>query len=155
VGFLAGLLVALRLLSLVLLSAIFTSTTAILRLKSAVERLFRPVPLVAETRLAAMVGLAISFVPLVSAEIGRIDRAQRARCVENRRNPLVRLAALGLASLRRVLDRADTVVLAMEARCYTGKATPEAGMLIRGSDWIALAAVTVFCGGLIAAEAVL
>ena len=147
-GLLDGLLVSLRLLCVVVLSSLFTSSTTVFRLKAAVEWVFRPVPFVAESGLASMVGLAVSFIPLIAAETGRITMAQKARCIENRHNPISRLTALGLAVTRRAFDRADAVVWAMEARCYTGQMTP-ASMTFRTGDWFAVGAVGAVCAALL------
>ncbi|HUV07121.1 MAG TPA: energy-coupling factor transporter transmembrane component T, partial [Spirochaetia bacterium] len=85
-----------------------------------------------------MFALTLGFLPLILDEAADISLAQRARCIEGRRNPVYRLLVFVLALLRRTFKRADGVAMAMEARCFTGRATPCA-LKSRSLDWFSLA----------------
>jgi len=70
--------------------------------------------------------------------------AQRARAVENRKNPIYRLTKFVIPFIRRTFESADRLALAMEARGYTENRTqPQFSIRIR--DWIALAGAAGFC----------
>jgi len=70
--------------------------------------------------------------------------AQRARGVENRKNPVYRLVKLGIPVLRRTFERADKLASAMEARCYSENRTDS--LLSSGvRDWISLVGVVCLC----------
>jgi energy-coupling factor transporter transmembrane protein EcfT len=70
--------------------------------------------------------------------------AQKARCVQNRRNPLYRLIKLGFPLMRRTFERADDLVAAIEARGFTENRTdPE--LVSHQRDWVALSVVISLC----------
>jgi energy-coupling factor transporter transmembrane protein EcfT len=100
-----------------------------------------------------MIGLVVRFIPLVLDEAEETALAQKARCVENRRNPVSRLLSLGMSLMRRVFGRADDVTMALQARCYTED--PDTSLenrtclRIDWKDWIRFAAVAVVCIGLV------
>jgi energy-coupling factor transporter transmembrane protein EcfT len=100
-------------------------------------------------RIAAMLGLIVRFIPLIFEEVSRTIDAQRARAVENRRNPVYRMVKFGLPLLRRIFETSDRLVLAMEARCYTEDRTgPE--LSAGREDWIVLAACSLLLALLLA-----
>ena len=85
-------------------------------------------------------GLILRFVPLIFHQAGEIAEAQKARGVENRKNPVYRLTKLAFPILRRTFERADNLVAAMEARAFTENRTdPELNLHKR--DWICLIVV--------------
>jgi len=61
--------------------------------------------------------------PVILEQAARTSDAQRARAVENRRNPIRRMAVFGMPLMRRTLGTADNLAVAMEARCYSEKRT--------------------------------
>ena len=134
-----GAVVCLRLALAWLVGALLTATTRSSEVRAAVRWFLKPVPLVPADRVATMLGLLVRFVPLILEESARTAEAQRARAVENRRNPVYRASRLAMALMRRVLTVADRLALAMEARCYTEART--APPLAAGRrDWLTFAA---------------
>lgn len=137
-GLLGGLLVCWRLVIVIVGSLLLVISTRVSRITGAVRWALRPVPFINETRVALMMGLVVRFIPgLMLRAVETLD-AQRARCVENRVNPVYRLRVLAIPLLKNIFLEADELVQAMEARGYTGVRTEPEFNLRRG-DWIALA----------------
>ncbi len=87
-----------------------------------------------------MMGLILRFVPVIFYQAGEIAEAQKARCVENKKNPVYRLTKLAFPLMRRTFERADNLVAAMEARGFTENRTdPE--LALNRRNWISLIAV--------------
>jgi energy-coupling factor transport system permease protein len=102
--------------------------------------------------LALVVTIAIRFVPTLALEAERLMKAQasrggrtggsRWRFVERTRQMLPVLVPLFTFALR----RGEELVVAMEARAYTGGAGRTAYAVLQGSpaDWLVPAAALVF-----------
>lgn len=112
-----------RLLLVALLAVLLISTTKAGDIKAALVWLLKPFPFVNERLAATMIGLLLRLLPLVLMQSVEIGEAMRARCVEERRNPAVRLARFTIALFRRVFLRADNLVDAFQARCFHEKRT--------------------------------
>jgi len=138
-GLVDGLQVCLRLILVFLMGVLFVASTRSGEVKAGVQWFLKPLPFVPAERIGTMIGLIVRFIPMIFEEASRTLDAQRARGVENRRNPVYRMATFGIPLLRRIFGIADRLVLAMEARCYTESRT---GSKLKASrrDWAALAA---------------
>lgn len=140
-GLYAGLLVCGRLAFIVALGFTLISTTRPSEIKAAVQWFLKPVPFIPEQKVAVMLGLILRFVPVIFDQAAETGQAQKARCVQNRKNPVYRLIKLGFPLMRRTFERADDLVAAMEARGFTEKRTdPE--LTAHPRDWVALLVVT-------------
>ena len=136
-GLLAGVLVCWRLAIVIVAGLLLVISTRTSHITGAVRWYLGPVPFIDETRVALMMGLVVRFIPGLLQRAGETADAQRARCVENRKNPVYRLRVLVIPLLRNAFLEAEELVQAMEARGYTGRRTePEFAM--RRGDWIAL-----------------
>ena len=143
-GIYKGVLVCWRLALIVMLGFAFTSTTPPSAIKAAVQWFLKPVPLVPEKKVAVMMGLILRFVPVILDQARETAEAQKARAVENRKNPVYRLTKLGFPLMRRTFERADDLVVAMEARAFTEHRTdPE--LIADKRDWVALIVVCCLC----------
>ena len=143
-GIYNGILVCWRLALIVMLGFAFISTTPPAAIKSAVQWFLKPVPLVPEKKVAVMMGLILRFVPVIFNQAGATAAALKARAVENRKNPVYRLTKFGFPLMRRVFERADDLVIALEARGFTEHRTdPE--LAASKQDWIALMVVCCLC----------
>ncbi|KLU60926.1 energy-coupling factor transporter transmembrane protein EcfT [Peptococcaceae bacterium CEB3] len=136
-GFTSGLLYAWRLLLIVLTCTILTGTTPLSQLKNAVEWYLRPIPLVPEARIATMFSLTLVLIPLIFDQAAEMLEAQKARCIEKRKNPLVRIKFLVFPLLLHTFMRADEMVLAMESRCYSEIRTKQV-FRTTFTDWLLL-----------------
>jgi energy-coupling factor transporter transmembrane protein EcfT len=143
-GLYAGTLVCWRLTLIVLLGFILVSTTRPSEIKAAIQWFLKPVPFVPEQKVAVMMGLILRFVPVIFDQTRETLEAQKARCVQNRKNPLYRLIKLGFPLMRRTFERADDLVAAMESRGFTENRTdPE--LVASRRDWVALFVVSSLC----------
>lgn len=141
-GLVSGLLVCWRLLIVIVAGLLLVHTTRISRITGAVRWYLRPIPFVNETRVALMMGLVVRFIPGLLLRAKETADAQRARGVENRKNPIYQLRVLVIPWLKNIFLEADELVQAMQARGYTGRRTEPAFSLQRG-DWVAL--IILFC----------
>lgn len=143
-GLYEGALVCWRLVIVIITGLAFVLTTRPSEIKAAVAWMLRPFPFVPAKRIATMMSLIVRFMPVIFQQAKETLDAQRARGVENRKNPVYRLVKLGIPILRRTFERADKLALAMEARCYSENRTdPRLSSEIK--DWIALFVVVFLC----------
>lgn len=143
-GMMEGLMVCWRLLLIVLMSFLFISSTRISAIKSAIEQLLAPIPVIPEKRVATMMGLIVRFIPVIFQKAQGVSEAQKARCVTSRKNPIYRLRVLSMPLLRGIFQDADKLAMAMTARCYDENQTIPPRK-IRPIDWLALALGGVIC----------
>ena len=125
-----------RLLLVVLMGVLLVSTTRTADIRASLIWFLRPLPLVNERLAATMVGLVVRFLPLVLYQAKETGEAMRARGIENRRNPLVRLSRFTITLFRRVFSRADDLADSMQARCYNEYRTLPA-LAFAGDDLVA------------------
>jgi energy-coupling factor transporter transmembrane protein EcfT len=143
-GITDGILVCWRLALVVILGFAFISTTPPSAIKAAVQWFLKPVPFIPEKKVAVMMGLILRFVPVILDQARETAQAQKARAVENRKNPVYRLTKFGFPLIRRTFERADDLVVAMEARAFTEHRTdPE--LAADKKDWAALMVVCCLC----------
>jgi energy-coupling factor transporter transmembrane protein EcfT len=122
-GIATGLLVCWRLLVIIWLSVTGVATTRPSELKAGVQWFLAPIPFIPEKKAAVMLSLVMRFMPMLLRQARETSAAQKARCVENRKNPIYRLRVLAIPILHRTFENADHLVTAMEARCYTENRT--------------------------------
>ncbi len=134
-GLREGALAGLRLSMVFLVGTLLMATTRPPEIKTGVQWFLRPLPFVPAERVGTMLGLLVRFIPVIFEEVARVSDAQRARAVENRRNPLRRAAKLGIPIMSRVFERSDQLALAMEARCYSERRTQPA-LRAAFKDWV-------------------
>lgn len=143
-----GLLICWRLAFIVLLGFTLITTTRPPEIKAAVQWYLKPVPFIPERKVAMMMGLILRFVPVIFDQAAETAEAQKARCVQNRKNPVYRLTKLGFPLMRRTFERADDLVAAIEARGFTENRTdPE--LVSYPHDWIALLIIIGVCAAAI------
>jgi energy-coupling factor transporter transmembrane protein EcfT len=87
----ASLVVCWRLLLVVSMGVLLMATTRTADIRAALVWFLKPVPFVDERMAATMVGLVVRFLPVILLQAAEISDAQRARGIERRRNPVVRL----------------------------------------------------------------
>ena len=144
-GLISGVLICWRLVIIALLGFLFVFTTPSSEIKAAVEWFLKPAAFIPGKRIATMMGLIARFIPVILNQAKETAEAQRARCVENRRNPLYRIVRLGVPLIRRTFEQADRLIVAMEARCYSENRT-DPDLSATRTDWFALLIITIICG---------
>ena len=143
-GLIEGAMVCWRLLMVVLLGFLFISSTRISAVKWSVQKLLAPVPFIPEKRMATMMGLIVRFIPVIFQKTRHISEAQKARCVEYRKNPLFRLKTFVMPLMRGVFQDADKLAMAMTARGYDEN-QPTENKTAKKMDWLLLATGGLFC----------
>lgn len=105
-----------RLILIVSLGFIYSSTTPPEGTRAAFEWFLRPLP-INEKILGTSASIGIRFFPMVVEEVQRVQEAQKARCIEGT-GILRRLKSVVTPLLVRTFKRAEKISLAMDARCY-------------------------------------
>ena len=143
-GLIQGGLICWRLTLIVILGSLLVTTSRSADIRAAVEWFLKPLPLVPHKRIGTMLGLMVRFIPVAFDQINEIQDAQRARGIENRKNPFYRLPRLLNPTLRKTFTRADELAMAMEARCFSENRADRpfsAGM----ADWLTFTGVCLVC----------
>ena len=122
-GLTEGFVVAFKFFLVMLTGLLFSSTTQPSSVKSAVQWFLKPIPFVPEKRVAVMISLALGFMPIIANQAKEISDARKARCGDLQRNPVKKIIHLVLPLLRKTFLSADSLVLAMESRCYSDDRT--------------------------------
>ncbi len=143
-GLYQGIVVCWRLLIVIMAGMSFVLTTRPSDIKAAVQWILKPIPAIPEKKVALMMSLTVRFIPIIFDQAKETVAAQRARGIENRKNPIYRLKMLGIPLMRRTFQRADNISLAMTARCYSENRT-DPRLSSEARDWIALAGVLGLC----------
>ncbi len=133
-GILSGFIFAGRLLLIIFLCVILTGTTSLGSLRNGVEWFLRPIPFIPETRVATMMNLTFSLIPLIFEQASEMLDAQKARCIDSGKNPVRRVRYLVLPLLLQTFDRADELIMAMESRCYSESRT-QGVFCAQALDW--------------------
>jgi len=118
-----GFVVAFKFFLVMLTGLLFSSTTKPSSVKSAAQWFLKPVPFVPEKRVAVMISLALGFMPVIAKQAGQISDARKARCGDLQKNPVKKIIRLVLPLLRKTFLSADSLVIAMESRCYSDDRT--------------------------------
>lgn len=121
-----GLLMSVRLISLFLLTSLFTLTTSPIRLTDALESVLSPLRLIGvrTSDISMMVSIALRFIPTLVDTTERIMKAQLSRGARFNEGSLVSRSRAMIPVLVplfvQAFHAADVLAEAMEARCYRG-----------------------------------
>ncbi len=143
-GVVDGAVVCWRLLLVILAGMALVSTTRTSEIRAAVVWFLRPFPFIPGQRVATMMSLLMRFLPFILSRAEETTAAQRARCVENRKNPFYRIKVFAMPLFRRTFEDANDLAAAMEARCYSDHRTDPALSSSPG-DWTASLLVLALC----------
>ncbi len=143
-GVVDGAVVCWRLLLVILAGMALIAATRTSETRAAVAWFLKPFPFIPGQRVATMMSLLMRFLPFILSRAEETTAAQRARCVENRKNPLYRIKVFAMPLFRRTFEDADDLAAAMEARCYTDHRTDPALSSTPG-DWTAALVVMALC----------
>ncbi|MBU2645473.1 energy-coupling factor transporter transmembrane protein EcfT [bacterium] len=137
-GVLAGGLVCWRLFLIVVLGLLFIRTSRAMEIKAAIQWYLKPVPWISGQRIALMISLMFRFIPMILELSTEIAEAQQSRAVGRRKNPLFRIRIFVLPLMEGIFKKADEMVDAMEARCFSENRTDPL-LSCQHSDWRVLA----------------
>ncbi|ARK28547.1 energy-coupling factor transporter transmembrane component T family protein [Halalkalibacter krulwichiae] len=125
-GIRQGLFIAVRLLTIIMLTSLVTLTTKPIDLTDGLESLFNPLKKIGlpAHELALMMSIALRFIPTFMQETEKIMKAQMARGVDFTTGPIAKrikaLLPLLIPLFISAFKRAEDLALAMEARGYRG-----------------------------------
>ncbi len=127
-GLLRAAFMTLRILLLILISAVLTYTTTPTELTDGIERLLKPLKLIGLGELvhnfAMMMTIALRFIPTLTDETDKIMSAQKARGVDLESGGFLKkvkaLLPILIPLLFSAIRRADELADAMDCRCYSG-----------------------------------
>jgi len=127
-GILAAMISLARFVTLILSISLFSLSTRTTELTHGIEHLLRPMQQIGlpAHEFALTVVIALRFIPLLALETERIAKAQASRGADFGRGKMGifkrvrRLLPLLVPLFVTSLKRAETLALAMEARCYMG-----------------------------------
>ncbi|WP_255168277.1 energy-coupling factor transporter transmembrane component T family protein [Natrononativus amylolyticus] len=108
-----------RVLLILLVSAAYVRSTPVRDSRAAIQR---TIPGKAGQLLGIGVALVFRFLPVLRADLRTIRAATAAR-LGDRRGPVDRAERLGTLGLARVVARAETLSLALQARCFSWNPT--------------------------------
>jgi len=143
-GLRSGLLFGWRLMLMLIIGNIMTGTTSFSFFKNVVEWFLRPVPFIPAARVAMMFSLTLVLIPVIFDQASEMLDAQKARCIDGRKNPIARISFLAGPLLFHTFMRADEIVQAMESRCYSEVRTPTA-FQTTPTDWLLLGFTVAAC----------
>lgn len=147
-GIREGIIVTFKFFLVMITGVVFSSTTKPSSVKNAVQWFLKPVPFIPEKRVAIMISLALSFMPVILNQAREISEAQKARCGDLQKNPVKKIIRLVFPILKKTFLSADNLVLAMESRCYNDNRTdPE--FIPSGKEFYFLAASVILSFGLV------
>lgn len=144
-GFMRGMYFVLRLAAMMLATTAVTLTTSPVALSDGMASLMRPLRAVRVPvdDVATMVSIALRFIPTILDEVDRIVAAQTARGAQFSDGSLGRRLNAWIPVIIplfvQMFRRADTLALAMEARCYgSARRTHLRELKLRPSDVAAM-----------------
>lgn len=126
VGLRMGTLMSIRVLLLFLITTILTMATSMVELTDGIEALLKPFRKIGvpSHELAMTLVIALRFVPTLAEEMEKIVKAQMARGVDFDRGNFIQKTAkifpVFLPLFLNAFKRAEDLIVAMEARNYTG-----------------------------------
>lgn len=143
---------AVRIITLVVISSLLTYTTSPTELTDALERLLKPLKLIKIDvhSIAMTMTIALRFIPTLIEEIEKIMSAQKSRGADLESGSLIHRAKALIPVLIPLFvsafRRAGELAYAMECRCYHGGEgrTKMKVMKLSARDFLSLAAVILF-----------
>lgn len=118
-GLLSSLILGWRLLLIILICNIFISSTSLSVIRNAIQSILQPVPYINEAKVATMFSLLFVVIPVILDQALEISDAQQSRCIALRKNYVQKLTLFCYPLLLNTFLKADQLVTAMEARCYS------------------------------------
>jgi energy-coupling factor transport system permease protein len=126
--FLMAAVMVLRLVVLILVINLFSLSTSSKELTHGTEKLFKPLQRIGfpAHEIALILAIALRFIPLLAIEAERLVKAQASRGADFGKGRMglfkrvYRMLPLFIPLFITALRRSETLILAMETRCYTG-----------------------------------
>lgn len=157
-GIMTAVFMAVRIITLVLISSLLTYTTSPNELTDGLERILKPLKIfkLDVHSVSMTMTIALRFIPTLIEEIDKIMSAQKSRGADMESGGIIRrakaLVPVIIPLFISAFRRANELAYAMECRCYRGGdgRTKMKVMKLGKRDYIALAFVVLFTAALIA-----
>lgn len=151
-GITTSIFMIVRIIALIMGTALLTYTTSPITLTDAIERLLSPLKKIKLPvhELAMMMTIALRFIPTLIEETDKIMSAQKARGADMESGGLVQrakaLVPILIPLFVSAFRRAEELALAMECRCYRGGEgrTRLRQLKSTANDYIAMSVVVLF-----------
>jgi energy-coupling factor transporter transmembrane protein EcfT len=127
-----------------LLSILFIATTTVREINNALESLLCKIPFVNSVRIATMISLCIVQIPIIFDLYNQIRLAQKARCLDYRKNPWQRVIIILNILIQKVLQNADNIALNYESKCYNEERINQ-GITIPAKETLYLLTFMIYC----------
>lgn len=135
-------------------AAVFTGTTTPGEMRDGLTAMLKPIPFIPAVRIATMISLTLTFVPLLFDRLRTVAEAQASRCVFLRKNPVYRFKALTIPVIISVAGSVDAIADSMESRSYTEERTVRR-LTLHARDWAVLCGVVILCAGIVVSRSYL
>jgi len=123
-GLREGVLGAWRLLLFVCAGLLFTVTTSDVKIRDSIASILKPVPFIPEQKLAIMMGLTITFVPVILNKAREISEVHASRAIMSSKKPIRRFIKYAGHLMTAVLKQTDEITDAFESRAFSDSRTP-------------------------------
>jgi energy-coupling factor transporter transmembrane protein EcfT len=149
-GVWVGGMICWRWILIVCFSICLSASTRSADVSAAVQWTLRPLLGNSAHKVGLMIGLMMRSIAMILTQSREIADAERARAIDNRKNPFYRLKMTALPLMRRSFLSADRMAIAIAARCYGECRTPHPWRC-RRRDWMALIVSLLLCGAMMLA----
>ncbi|MGI5920938.1 MAG: energy-coupling factor transporter transmembrane component T family protein [Syntrophomonadaceae bacterium] len=150
-GLTAGVLTGLRLVLILVMAQVLSTTTTPLALTGGMQKMLKPLGRVSfpVTETVMIMNTALRFIPLFVEEADRIRKAQMCRGAglgpSSIKKRLLNIMALLIPLFVSAFKRANDLAQAMEARCYTGgERTSLYELGLTGRDYLVLTIILIW-----------
>jgi len=149
-GAVAGAMISWRWLFIVCLGLALSASTKTTDISAAVQWGFRPIFGKSAHKIGLMIGLLMRSIEIILTQARQIGDVQRARAIDNRKNPIYKMKMAVLPLMRGSFLTADRMATAISSRCYSDSRTPYAWHFTR-NDTIMAFAILLICAAMVLA----
>jgi energy-coupling factor transporter transmembrane protein EcfT len=153
-GLLEGIGGAWRLLLFAAAGLIFTVTTSTTGIQDGIASIFKPLPYVPEQKISVMVGLTITFVPVIFTIAREVSDVHRSRGISMKKQPFRGTFLFTSHVLAAILQYTDDLSAAMESRAYGGPRTKPA-FTVTSADVVLFILIVIGTAGALTADKLL
>jgi biotin transport system permease protein len=143
-GAVAGAMISWRWLFIVCLGLCLSASTRTTEISAAVQWGLRPLLGRSAYKIGLMIGLLMRSIEIILTQARQIADAQRARAIDNRKNPIYKMKMAVIPLMRGSFLTADRMATAISSRCYGDSRTPYAWHFTR-NDAIGAFAILLIC----------
>ncbi len=153
-GLARGLQGAWRLMLFAAAGLLFTVSTTTIRMQDGIVSVLRPVPFIPEQKIAVMMSLSITFVPLIFTISREISEVHRSRGITITKRPLRRIILFTSHVMVAILKYSDGISTAMASRAF-GDARTRPEFTVTSADIVLFILIVIGTGGALTADKLL